>query len=458
VPWALALARAIVPHYLRREVGVERVTLEPGSLERLAALHGQRVVLTPNHPSYEPPVVFHLSSQLHEDLCWLTAREVFEIPGQGWLVSRIGCYSIDRGARDDSAVNTTRRLIADGKHWLVLFPEGQEHYLHDFVLPFLPGAARLGFGAIEDLIGQGGPAACPNPARANANGRAADPSGPPSVHLVPLALRYYYLRDMRSEIEALLRRLEARLGLEAPAAGGMWHLRMTALADRALAANELLYGLLAEPGAGLQERLDRLRETILRRCAEGLGAPVPPATDAAGKPVPLRNRIRRLFTAANAIIHAPAPAGGAYARELDDRRRQAAAKLRTELRRVLEFVAMTADYAAEVPTQERFLDALGRLEVEVTGKLRFIRPRGVAVAAGEPLDLAARYGAYCADPEAASEAAMHDQERAVRELLDGMAHYCTPLPDDLAGPLPTATPAKAANDPPVASPPAPASA
>jgi hypothetical protein len=154
--------------------------------------------------------------------------------------------------------------------------------------------------------------------------------------------------------------------------------------------------------------------------------------------VPLRNRIRKLFTAANAVIHAPAVRGGAYAQELDRRRRERAAKLRKELRRVLEFVAMTGDYSALVPTQERVLDVLGRLELEVFGKLRFLPPRSVAVKAGEPLDLAPRLAAYQADPEAASEAAMREQERRVRELLESMAHYCTPLPPELAGPLPDA--------------------
>lgn len=431
----MSLARAIVPFYLRRELGVQRVHLEGDSALRLAALRGQRVVLTPNHPSYEPPVVFHLSGLLGMNFYWLAAREVFEVPLQGWLVSRIGAYSIDRGTQDSSALNATRRLIAEGRNWLVLFPEGQEHYLHDLVLPFLPGAARLGFGAIEDLVSSSGgfPAAgqddCDRKVAATGNLF-------PTVKLLPLALRYYYLKDMRAEIEALMRRLEARLGLDTPAGMGQWHLRMVALADRVLDANEDLYGIMAQPGDSLQLRLDRLRETMLARAAEGLNSALPPAVDGEGRVVPLRNRIRKLFIAANAIIHASPESGGKYARELDERRRRRAGKLRKELRRVLEFVAMTGDYSAEVQTQERFLDVLGRLELEVFGRLCFLPPRAVAIAAGEPLDLAQRYNDYLADPETASEAAMQAQEQAVRRLLDGMAHYCRPLPPELAGPLP----------------------
>lgn len=429
VPWVMALARSLIPFYLRRELGVAKVHLEPGTREQMEALRGQRVVLTPNHPSYEPPVVFHLSGLLDMNFYWLAAREVFEVPLQGPLVSRVGAYSIDRGAQDSSALNATRRLIAEGKHWLVLFPEGQEHYLHDVVLPFLPGAARLGFGAIEDLLGS---AVVP----AAGGDHRRDAGATPTVKLLPIALRYYYLKDMRDEIEGLLRRLELRLGLGSPAGMGQWHLRMVAVSDGVLDANEDLYGILAQPGDDLQLRLDRLRETMLARCAEGLGAPLPPAQDSAGEAVPLRNRIRKLFTAANAIIHAPHVAEGEYAKELDQRRRRRGEKLRRELRRVLEFVAMTGDYSAEVQTQERFLDVLGRLELEVFGKLRFMPPRAVAVAAGEPLDLAARYTDYLTDSEAASEAAMQAQEQAVRRLLEGMAHYCRPLPPELAGPLP----------------------
>jgi hypothetical protein len=89
-----------------------------------------------------------------------------------------------------------------------------------------------------------------------------------------------------------------------------------------------------------------------------------------------------------------------------------------------------------VQTQERFMDVLGRLELEVFGKLRFVGPRAVAIAVGEPQNLADSFAQYQADPAGAAEAAMQRQEQAVRSLLDGMAHYCTPLPAELAGPLP----------------------
>jgi hypothetical protein len=210
---------------------------------------------------------------------------------------------------------------------------------------------------------------------------------------------------------------------------------MVGIADRVLDANEDLYGIMAEPGDSLQLRLDRLRETMLRRVAEGLATELPPGIDRAGRVVPLRNRIRKLFTAANAIIHAPDEKGGRYALELDERRRRRAGKLRKELRRVLEFVAMTGDYSSEVQTQERFLDVLGRLELEVFGKLRFLPPRGVAITAGAPLDLALHFREYLKDPAAASESVMQAQEQAVRACLDSMMHYCSPLPSELAGSL-----------------------
>jgi hypothetical protein len=243
---------------------------------------------------------------------------------------------------------------------------------------------------------------------------------------------------MRAEIEQLLRRLEQRLDLSGAAGGGQWHWRMFAIAGRVLAANEDLYNLVPAADDNFQQRLDCLRERILERCAEGLGAPLPPDHDADGDAIPLRNRIRKLFTVANRIIHAPAADGGDYARQLDQRRRDQARRLRTELRRVLEFVAMTGDYSAQVQTQERFLDVLGRLELEVFGRLRFLPPRAVTIAVGEPQNLADTYDQYQSDPALAAEAAMQRQEQAVRGLLDGMAHYCSPLPPELAGPLPEA--------------------
>jgi len=240
----MTFARWLAPRYSRWVLGVTRVTVSPADAARLRQLRRERVVLTPNHPTQDPAVLFHFSTMLGMQFYWLAAREVFETTFQGWLVSRVGAYSVDRGTRDSDAVHMTRQLLTEGRHWLVLFPEGVNHFLHDVVMPFLPGAARIGLGALDDLAARGGEL--------------------PPLYTVPLALRYHYTADMRPKMDAALRRLERKLRLDG-AGGNDWHGRMDAIADRILDANEEFFGVMPQPDESLPQRLGRLREVVLSR-------------------------------------------------------------------------------------------------------------------------------------------------------------------------------------------------
>jgi 1-acyl-sn-glycerol-3-phosphate acyltransferase len=401
-PAIMAFARWIAPRYLRRPLNIVQVNVAQEDAARLTALRGQRVVLTPNHPAFDPVVIFQLSTKLGMSFCYLTARELFDNPLQAFVISRVGAYAVRRGVRDDDALHTSRQLIRDGKHWLVLFPEGEAHYLHDIVLPFLPGAASLGLGALSDLAG---------------------PSGTlPPVYLVPVALRYYYLADMRRAMRTSLARLERELGLTAPSADHGWHWRLGRVADHVLDCNELAFGITPPDEHDLQARLDRLRELVLTRAAGALGIEVPLPDQ------PLRNRLRKIIVAARRIGHTQPVLGGAYARRLYRQRQSHTALLQRELRRVVDFVALTGTYSYDVPTVENFMDVLGRLELEVLGKPHFWGPRAVTVSVGEPLDLRTYYELYTTNPEQASAKAIAQLERMIQALLLQSAHLMTPLP------------------------------
>lgn len=401
-PLTISLARAITPFYMRKYMGVSRVEIAAEDIDKLAALKSQRVMLTPNHPAQDPVVLFELSRRLGMHFCWMAARELFERPLQRWFITRLGVYSIDRGVHDADSMNTTRQLIREGKHWVVLFPEGVNHHLHDTVMPFLPGAARLCLGAIEDL-----------------NGARRDS---PPVHLVPVALRYHYLADMSPAIEESLDRLEQRLSLPPPGRG-MWQERMARIAERVLQINEQHYGVTPESGSNESERLDRLRETVLHRVAEGIGLKLPPPDS------PLRNRVRKLLNAANRLTDLSEEHASTYAQELHAMRRERIFRMREELGRLMAFIAVSWDYEISVPTVENFLDVLSILEMDLLGVHRVRGPRAVVVKIGVPLDLRNRYEEFKADPDSASEGIMLEVERAVRSMLNSTAHLMTPLRD-----------------------------
>ena len=91
---------------------------------------------------------------------------------------------------DSDSRHTTRELLRLGRRWLVIFPEGENYYLHDIVLPFLPGAARFGYAVVDDLRREG----CDDP-----------------VYIVPLTIRYHYSRNVDNHIRSSLARLEQAL-------------------------------------------------------------------------------------------------------------------------------------------------------------------------------------------------------------------------------------------------------
>src|SRR5690606_35884809 len=99
----MAFARIITPLYLRIMTKVDRVEISREYLELLRKMQGKRVILAPNHPSYEPPVVMQLAAKLGTGFYFLAAREIFEDPLQNFVCSRIGAYSINRGAQDNDS-------------------------------------------------------------------------------------------------------------------------------------------------------------------------------------------------------------------------------------------------------------------------------------------------------------------------------------------------------------------
>jgi len=404
VPFFMWLGYRIAPIYLRYSMKVTRIEVAADGLEILKRLSGERVILTPNHPTEDPAVLFLLSGRLNLKFVWMAAREILEDPWQGTLVSRVGVFSVDRGRHDEQALRVSREVVLSGKHWLVLFPEGVNHQLYDEVLPFLPGAARLGLTALKDLA-------------------LAKESLPP-VYLLPVALRYYYLRDMRAAAADSLVMLERRLGLP-NRRDWKWQDRMAAISTLMLELNEKHYGVVPDQHDAEDARLDRLKEIAIRRVAEGLGVEPPDPAQ------PLRNRVRKLLNLSSQLLDSASARGGQYAKELDSSRRERIVQLRRELFRLSAFVPLRWNYEIDVPTVENFLDILSLLEADLLGKRRVWGPRGVMIKVGCPIDLREHLDDFCTNPVATTERVMLGAEQEVRQLLKATADLMTPLPETL---------------------------
>ena len=126
------IARAILQPFFRvyfrmRRLGMEHVP------------HEGPVILASNHRSFLDPFV--IGTLTRRPVYYVAKKELFAHPVVGWLLSRLGAFPIDRGAGDQQAMETARRILERGD-CVVIFPEGTR------TRPGPLGHARRGVGRL----------------------------------------------------------------------------------------------------------------------------------------------------------------------------------------------------------------------------------------------------------------------------------------------------------------------
>lgn len=388
----------ISPLLMRPLTGIARIEVGEGDLKRLKDLTGRRVILTPNHSEEnEPFILIHLSNLLGHDFNYLTAKEVFEsYPGFAWFFQGLGAYSIVRGVPDLSSFRMTRKLLVEGKRWLVIFPEGVAVGLGDTVMPFQPGVVRLALSAQEELA-------------------KLDPSAP--VLFVPLAIKYLYLKEMAGPMERALCRLEKKVGLEAGGPDRI-QVRLARIGEAVINRNEQAHGLRL-PGMGMNQRMSHLREVLTGRVAAALGISL-------SEDEPLIQRLRGLQNRIEEALERAQSGDNDCRTEKPDRKQLK--ELQRTVMQVRNFVALDTAYIEEKPTVERLFDVLGLLEVEVFGKRRFRGPRKAVVRVGKPVSLLDYRERFRKERDVVAAEIAARLEGSVRTMLEEMAASSRLLP------------------------------
>lgn len=395
--FVIGLVKLGIKRAIRKKLRVTEIEISDGDLERLRRLKGQRCLLTPSHSGgFEPHIIMYLSKLLQDEYNFVAAMELFQqAPIYRWLMPRLGVYSIIRGAVDRPSFSMTRQLLAEGKRWLVIFPEGQTVWQNSMVIPFQQGVIQLAFKGYED-----------------AAGRVDD------AHLfcIPMAIKYVYLEDMHAEIDASLTRLESHLSISGDDPTFTRYGRLRRVAEAVLVANEKAQALSRPDDGDMNDRIQYLKEHAVSRLEQQMGL----------KPndrQTLLDRIRALFNTVDRIVHEE-PTGSEYEQQLALERQRAVSDHYEDLWRLLQFVSIYDGYVKESMTFERFLDVLCLLEMEVIKERRIWGPRKARVKVGEPIDLKELESDYRSDKRETVQEVTASLEASVRKMLDELERGC----------------------------------
>jgi len=433
---------------------------------RAAVGRGEGVLITPNHPGHaDAYAMFEAADAAGRPFYFMSAWQVFEMQGAvgRWLLTRHGCFSVDREGADKEAFRTAVEVVRERREPLVVFPEGEVYHQNDRVTPFRDGAAAIALSAARKAARR--------------------------IVAVPCAIKYAYLEDPTPALVELMGRLEAKVlwrpRPELPLAQRVYRFaegllalkeieylgetlqgtiatRRLVLADSILSGIEGRYGVRGkvERGDGAVRQAHGLTTSVERgsgdaqrggvgrsdeRAGKGAPTPAPPPqsrgreSDGAGA-IPVRVKearaaclkrlveieegsdgaVRQAHGLATSVQLGSADAGRGASGEMSDRA-QVAADL-DDLFLVVQAFSYPGDYVDERPSVERLAETLDKFEEDVLGAATATvrAPRRAVVQFGEAVEVGGGEESGGERKKLTAGELTAILELRVQELLDGI--------------------------------------
>lgn len=359
------------------------LVVEPACLEKVAAIRGERMVLLPNHPSFDDGLaLFLLSARIGEIFNYLVAYESFK-GLRGKFFQLVGAYSVRRGLGDRSSIAQTLKLLAQPACRLVIFPEGGCSFQNDTVMLFRTGAIQLPLQAMSHLVKLGATV--------------------PNFYVVPVSLKYRYTSSMSRALDATLRRLEETLKISVVTSEDFYE-RLRTVAEQVIVGLERDYGIDSAQTSEMDwnQRISQLKTHVLTDCEQKLElTPAPHA--------PSRERVYKI----QSVLES-------RAEELTPNDLKTYESIYRATVRLLNFDAIYDGYVAASPTPERFLDTLTRLEREVF-KIDRPAPKGhrkAFIRIGNPVNLKEYFESYKQNRANTVERLTQQLQQSVQSNLD----------------------------------------
>jgi 1-acyl-sn-glycerol-3-phosphate acyltransferase len=344
------LARHLIPGHLRKSMGVTHWRFE--GLEHLSqsVRDGAGILLTPNHSRWPDPVVMGvLGITIKQYFYYVVSYHLFKMSRlRGWVMNRVGGYSILREGADRESIRTSVRILAEAERPIVLFPEGTWFRQNDRLGPLQEGVALI------------------------ARQAAKQTTRPVSVH--PVGIKYWFLDDPCPALRLRLAGLETHLGWRSQEETDLIP-RVEKLGNALLSVKEIEHFGQAQSGT-LDERIRGLVEShvagqekfYLGKILDG----------------PALERIRRLR---QRLVRSLAEAPAETAEHV---------RVRQSLDVLLfceNLNAHSMQYLRERPSRERLVETVQRIEETVSDEVETAVGRmGAAVVVGPALDVRAFSG------------------------------------------------------------------
>jgi hypothetical protein len=343
--------------YLGRYYGIAEVVVDPQEMCLAGISPGDGILIAPNHShDSDPHVMMEVGRRMRRQLHFMAAWQIFRPHWglDGWVLQRIGAFSVDREGCDRRAIHQATEILTSGRA-LVVFPEGEVYRLNDRLTPLLDGVAFMALSAQRELTKAG-------------EGR--------KVWVIPAAIRYRYIDDIQPRLQAAVDRLENHMRYKPP--------HGTQLADRILHYGELLltikekekFGRSFENEGDLPTRISRLTEALLERHERTYLDRSPSAETVALRVKALRRKLFELWTN--------------EAGDVDTRR--LAREALDDVQLALQAYSYPGNYISEKPCIERMAETIEKLEEDLDG---YARPKGrrrARVVFGQPIDLSQSAG------------------------------------------------------------------
>ena len=412
------LLQRIIPLALKWQ----KLQIRPGNAaERLArAFSAQQrgettLLLAFRHPSARDPLVLadlfwnrvpqeakklglHLPRPIELRYLYDRGIPIWAGPVIGLLLQRCGGIAIHRGRLDRPALKEARQVLCQGRHALVVAPEGATNNLSGEMAPLEPGVAQLAFWGLEDL---------------------AKGNDPRQLILLPIGIRYSWRQQNWTALDQRLSRLEEHLALanEPPESDRQPRQRLLQIGSVLLDALEQLERIPNEPDQSFAKRLATFRQHGLQRAERHFGL------RASGT---VQERCRRIEQAAWDRIYRDnletlTPLGRSLA---DWEAREADLQL-TRMRLVEHVSSVSGHYLEEKLEFDRcgelllvVEDAIGWLQDRPINTGPSLGPQRVELSVGEPLPVIKKLDQYQRNRRQAVSSLTDALQKALQDLME----------------------------------------